>query len=284
MIWTTSRGYMPGTNATLNAMEYYGWSGVDVTILTGGNFLPAQYIGSWPSIRFVDFNSFISRGNDNGWNYRFADIVYALKLFDDGYDVVLLWGGDLCVVDDFREYFGISESLNALVLGTNEHGSHYLDRLGKTWPYGHTWSVPYADVPFFVPRGCRAVLERMLEYNTMDQCSLSRMDGLNYAVRDIGARVHTVPGELWIVNVPYRWRLQEGMNKSLFVAESSTRLKSFHRKYWSAAVCRQYLPGREGATADTSRRNKIIMNRFYNFFNRECRVPWTEGLEVWDGS
>jgi hypothetical protein len=288
MVWTTNIGYMAGTNASLNAMEFYGFKGVDVYVLTAGEFLGKEYKDQWPEINFIDFFTFVPPlppRVDEGWHFVSADIIKAVKLLR-GYEVVLIWGGDLCILDNFTEYFEIAEKLGALVLGTNEHGNNYLRGLPTEWPYRHTWAVPYADIPFFVPRKWISVLELMLDYyyNRENPDGVDRMDGLNYAVRDLGARVHAVPGEFWVVNVPYRLKLIGAGNGSIYVDESSTRLKSFHRKYWSAATCREYLPGGAEPGISISRNNKMLFNRAFNFFNRECRVKWEAGLEVWDGT
>lgn len=287
MAWTSDRGYMPGTNANLNAMELYGgYEKVDKFILMGGSeMLPEEYKAQWPVVKFVnmfDLCKNLSPTGDPNWYYVSADLSFAIDLLKN-YEVVLLWGADLCVMDDFTECFEIAEKLQAMVLGTNEHGSHYVEGLSKQWPYPHTWAVPYADAPFFIPKAWASVLQLMLEYYTLPGAMIDRMDGMNYAIRDLGARVHAVPGELWVVNVPYRNKFELGRNHSLYIAESSTRLRSFHRKYWNSCVCREYLPGSLEPYIGISRRTKMQFNYFYNFFNKECRVKWTEGLEVWDG-
>lgn len=272
---------MPGTNASLNGLETYGFN-ADTFVLTSGDFLAEEYKESWPNVQFINFNAFMRHGKDAGYYFRFADLQFGLELFDR-YDVILFWGGDLCVLDNFMEYFEIAGSLDALVLGTNEHGSNTLASLGKEWPYAHTWSVPYADVPFFVPGSQMKVLKTMLEWSDRPNNKLSRMDMLNYVVRDLKCRVHAVPGELWIQNVPYRYSLKHDGNGVVYIKDSSTRLKSCHRKYWNCSVCRNYLPGGTPPWTEISRSNKRLFNRLYTFFNRECRVSWTEGLEVWDG-
>lgn len=283
MLWTSSRGYMPGTNASLNAMEHYGFKlRPDIYLLEDG-MLPEEYRAQWPGVTFENVYEQAPPGLDNGWYYVYSDVIKAIELLKD-YDVVLLWGGDLCILNDFSVYFELSEKLEAMVLGTNEHGSHYMEDLSPEWPYRHTWSVPYADVPFFVPKKWVTVLEKMIEYTKMPGCEIDRMDGMNYAIRDCDAKVYPVPGELWVQNVPYRYPLVYGRNKTLYISESSTFLYSFHRRYWQAQICREYLPGGKEPWSAISKRNKMIFNHLYNFFNTQCRVTWTESLETWDGN
>ena len=286
MLWTTSRGYMPGTNASLNAMELFGFKDVEVIVLTGGEFLPEEYKAAWPDVKFVDFMKFIvPPTGDYGWGYLYGDIVYAVENLRD-YDAILFWGGDVCVAANFMEYFEICHKLDAMVLGTNEHGSHYLDSqtgMSQQWPYAHTWTVPYADVPFFVSKGTFPVLDLMIEYTKRPDNKLDRMDGMNYAVRDVKAKVVEVPGELWVCNVPYRRMLEMGRNREIFVSQSSSKMKAFHRRYWEADTCRIYLPGGTAESSPISRNNKLLFNKYYHFLNTQCRVKWTESVELWDG-
>lgn len=287
MIWTTDLGYMPGTNASLNAMEKFGFKDLDIIILTGGDFLSDEYKQSWPNVQFVDFMKFINPPTgDYGWGYLYGDVIYTLEHLQD-YDTVLLWGGDVCVCANFMEYFEIAHKLEAMVLGTNEHGSHYLNSstaMSTVWPYAHTWTVPYADVPFFVSKPCYSVLELMIDYTKRPDNVLDRMDGMNYAVRDLGVRVVDVPGEVWVQNVPYRRMLEIGKNHEIFFSQSSTTLKSFHRKYWMSDLCRTYLPGGTPESSPISRNNKLLFNKYYYYMNTQCRVKWEQGLEIWDGN
>jgi len=184
------------------------------------------------------------------------------------------------------DYFDICASTSNVILGTNEHGSHNRNftRLSPDWPYRHTWDVPYADVPWFVPSNNLDHLNTLMSYQDRNGHALSKMDGLNYAVRDTKTKIIEVPGEQWIQNVPYKIRLSEDRKThTIYFCESSTTLNSFHRKYWNASICRSYLPGNDPVSKHISKSNKMLFNRMYNFFNRDCRVKWTENLEVWNG-
>jgi len=280
VIWTTDAGYFPGTNASLNALEFYG-NDVDVYILTWTDFLTDEYKGQWDNVHFNPMDTTKQR-KVNSWYFRFVDIIYALDELFSKYKAVLFWGADVCLTSNIMDYFDICASTSKVILGTNEHGSHDLEKLSKAWPYNHTWDVPYADVPFFVPSGNTDCLKQLVEYQGKGHNKLSRMDGLNYAIRDCNTKVISVPGELWVQNVPYKFLLTE-RNKKIFLHESSTQLCSFHRKYWLSNICRTYLPGSDDRTKYVSKSNKMLFNRMYNFFNRECRVKWTDWLEVWDG-
>jgi len=268
---------MPGTNASLNAFEYFGHE-EDLYVLTWGDFLSDEYKSQFSKVQFLPID--ITRWHEKksaGWYFRFSDILFALEELFDKYEVVLFWEGDSCLVNNIADYFDICQSLDKIIVGTNEHGSHSFNSMSEKWPYVHTWSIPFANLPLFVPKSRKHLLEKMLEYQKMENCKLSRMDGLNYAIRDCGEEVFTVPGELWIQNVPYRITLQRKGDKIIF-HDSSTELCAFHRKYWNKTICRNYLPANE-----ISKANKMLFNQTYNFFNLQCRVKWSEGLEVWNG-
>ena len=42
IVWTTDRGYMPGTNGILNALEHYKFD-IDVYVMTWGTELSKEY-------------------------------------------------------------------------------------------------------------------------------------------------------------------------------------------------------------------------------------------------
>lgn len=282
VIWTTDKGYFPGTNASLNAFEFYG-NDVDIYILTWGNFLSDEYKKQWENVSFVEINR---TDKGSGWHLRFSDILYGLENLFQKYKAVLIWGADVCLVSNIMVYFDICASTSRVILGTNEHGSHdrNFKRLSGNWPYKHTWDVPFADVPWFVPSDNTNHLDVLISYQNRPGHTLSKMDGLNYAIRDSDTNPIEVAGERWIQNVPYKIKLYEDRaTKTIYFDQSSTMLKAFHRKYWNAHICESYLPGSGDRSKQISRSNKMLFNRMYNFFNKDCRVKWTEGLDVWDG-
>lgn len=281
VIWTTDKGYFPGTNASLNALEYYG-NDVDVYILTWKDFLPIEYKTAWSNVKFIEIDQSVYPDRNSGWYFRFMDFDYAIKNLFEKYRAVLFWSADQCFVSNIMQYFEICAS-GITILGTNEHGTHNrnFSRISKDRPYKHTWEVPYTDQPVFVPASDYRLLETVLKHQVQKE-QLSRMDGLNYAVRDLDLNVFEVPGELWIQNAPYKTQLSEH-DKSIYLNGSSTRLCAFHRKYWNTTICHNYLPGNDDRSRQISRSNKMLFNRMYNFFNKDCRVKWTEGIEVWDG-
>lgn len=235
-VWTTTESYMPGTNATLNAMEFYGIKNVDIYILTWTDFLSKDYKKQFKNINFIPIESDGSKPAK--WYLRFADFTFAKRNLKK-YDVILFWGGDVCLVNDISVYFEISSKLKKIIVGTNEHGSHVDFRMmSKDKPYIHTWSVPYTDVPLFIPKKWYGVISKTLEYQK-EGMEISKMDGLNYAIRDLNADVFTVPGELWVFNAPYKIKLLKKEDK-LYFANSSTTLNSFHRRYWASDLCRKY--------------------------------------------
>jgi len=276
VVLSTSKGYMPGTNAFLNAAKYYGMD-VDFYVLMFDDFLPENYKAQWENENV--FFKIMDKTKDRKatWWCRFYDLIYAVKNLFSQYKVILFWGADVCLVNNIQDYFLISDRLNKVIVGTNEHGTQFLNKLSLEWPYKHHWHVPYTDVPLFIPQGRVNLIKKILEYQSRGDCTLSKMDGLNYAIKELKINPFIVPGELWVQNVPYRTELQK-FNDKLFIKGSSTRLNSFHRKYWMNNLCRKYL-----AMNEMSRQNKLIFNQFYNFFNRECYVKWEGGLEIWDG-
>jgi hypothetical protein len=282
VIWTTDKGYYPGTNASLNAFEYYKNS-ADIYVLTWGNFLSDEYKRQWNDVTFIEIETTVYPGRNSGWYFRFMDFDYAVKYLFNKYSAVLFWSADQCFLNNIMQYFYICAN-GFIILGTNEHGTHTrnFNRLSKERPYKHTWDVPYTDQPIFVPSSNHDLIKAVLEQQKNGE-SLSRMDGLNYAVRDLNFDIFEVPGELWIQNVPYKIPLKEH-EKSIYFYGSSTKLNAFHRRYWNKIICNNYLPGTDETSKQISKANKILFNRMYNFFNTECRVKWDEGIDIWTGN
>lgn len=281
LIWTTSYGYMPGTNASLNGLEFYNFSPeIDVYIRYWGDYkdLGEDYLSKWPKVSWSNITGSFSPGRNAYWYLVFDDYNFAVNELSK-YDVVSFWGGDLCILNDFSFYFEMAEKLNQVIIGTNEHtnceGYCQMTPQGQH-PYGHTWTVPYADSPIFVPRDHMGIIKQTIDYQYMPDAKVDRMDGLNYAIRDSGHKPYVIPGNFWIYNVPYWVKLVDG---GRYVYCFNFKMFSFHRKYWSVDYLKNYIRGGN----EIAVHNAKIFNSKYNFFDRNCRVQWLDGLEVWDG-
>lgn len=279
IIWTTNRKYMPGTNGILNALEVYGMD-IDVYVMTMGCDLTEEYMNEWPRATFKDIETFWPVHKPPKWYLLFADVWETMHDLLDKYDVVLIWGADACVVNDITWAFEVAEKMDCVIVGTNEFGAHPNDfsRLDTEWPYRKGWMVPYADLPFFITPSHKNVLTTMLDYHSRPDNVLSHMNALNYSLRDNGTKMLSVPGEMWVFNRPEVVKLRRN-EQYLHYGNSASQLQTFHRKYWMASLCRKY-----HVDTPIARFNKKVFNDMWNFFNRECRVEWTEGLEVWDGT
>ena len=281
VVWNTDKGYFPGTNASLNAWEFYG-NEADIFILTWTDFLTREYKDEWPHVSFSLLDRQLYPKRSAAWYLRFMDFDFALRGLFDSYKAILFWSADQCFVNNVMDFFEIAHKTGRPILGTNEHGSYHRDFRHLTEkPYKHTWNVPYTDQPVFIPSSDVRLIQELMKLQVAP-CEVSRMDGLNYTARSTKTRVIEVPGELWIQNVPHRIPLREH-ERWIFVHDSSTQLYAFHRRYWNQHICHSYLPGNDERTQLVGKQNKLLFNRMYNFFNRDCRVKWTEGLEVWDG-
>jgi hypothetical protein len=286
MIWTTDKGYMPGTNGILNALEFYGFD-IDTYVLTWGDFLSEEYKASWPRTKFIQIDpKWWPVPKAVKWYLRLIDVWYTINNLSS-YDAILIWGADECPLNNFTDHFEIASLTNKIIVGSNEHfGSlePLYSKMTRDWPYAHTWSVPYADIPFFISPKNFDVLEMILTYHSRDENKLSYMDALNYALRDLNKEPFVAPGELWVHNVPFRIPLTSNGRGTVLVKGSSTRMQGFHRKYWNPVLCHKYLPGIKGTQSEvTSRSNKMIFNRTWAWFNTEHRVKWEEGWGLWDG-
>jgi len=269
IIWTTTKSYMPGTNASLNALEFYGFD-VDKYIMTFDD-IGSDYKNNFPDVNFIDIE-FWNGKKSNFWYLVFSDLKYAIDNLFDNYKVVLFWGGDVCIVDNFMDYFEIADKTDRLVLGINEHHGEGPITLPTNQPYKHTWSVPYADVPFFVPVSKRRVVQNILDYQFIENSELSRMDGLNYSIRDEKENVFSVPGHLWVMNSPHWGKVRRSGNNLLLFG---SKMKSFHRKYWIKNYAEKYARGNE-----ISKHNVTVFNHMYRFLNNQ-RVKWAEGIDAW---
>jgi len=271
IIWTTTNSYMPGTNANLNALEFYGFD-VDAYVLY--DEISDDYKAHFPKVNFSQMTVW-SEHRDSYWYCVFSDLKYAVDNLFDNYDVVLFWGGDVCIVDNFMEYFEVAHKLNRIVAGTNEHHGEGPINLPEKQPYTHTWMVPWADIPFFVPSTKRKVIENTLSYQYIKGATVDRMDGLNYAIRDEKENVFGVLGHMWVMNCPYWGKIERSGNNLLLFG---SKMKSFHRKYWSKEYAKNYADGNE-----ISKNNATMFNYMYRFLNNQ-RVKWTEGIDAWQNA
>jgi len=281
IVWTTTRGYMPGTNAILNALEFYNFQNVDVYVMADKDNMPdEEYRKQWSGINFIDLGEAVKAHPNKDWYWYlvFGDLQFALDELFDKYEVVLFWGADICIVNNFESYFELAEKTGQIILGTNEHagdGLTLLDKLPKERPYKHTWDVPFADIPFFIPKNKRHLLSLMFEHQKDEGNEVDRMDGLNYAVRDLKEDIIKAHSPFWICNIP-NWTKVERRGDFLYFA--GNQMYSFHRKYWIKSYCENYMPGEN----EIKEHNIKMFNFMWRFFNNDCRVKWTEGIDVYE--
>jgi hypothetical protein len=276
MIFSTTRGYMPGTNGILNAMEHYGMTHIDVYVIQVNFELDQEYKDQWPNVKFETVDQTMWHEPKNaGWYCRFAPPWRAIQLLDE-YKVVNIHGADVCPLRDQTMYYDMAAKTGQIIVSTNEQGCADYSRMSVQQPYVHTWMIPYADIPCFVTRHQKAVLELVLLLHRRPDCTLSWMDALNYALRDLGQEAIALPGNLWVFNLSSQGKVRREGDKIFY---QDQQMNQFHRKYWIANFCRKYL----APNSPNCGHNHLIFNQMWNFFNRDCRVKWTEGLEEWDG-
>jgi hypothetical protein len=269
---------MPGTNAILNALEFYEFSQTDCYVLLEPHAaLPDAYYRQWPNVHFISIPDY--PGRSLFWHLTFADFYYALENLFDKYEAILFWGADVCIVDNFEFYFKLAVQMNLPILGTNEHQgglTHRWHTLSPHWPYRHTNDLPLADVPMFIPAARRDLIERCCDYQSRPGNVLERMDCIVYAIRDLQSGFHAVPGAYWIFNVPNQGKVQR-WDYGLYFA--GARLHSFHRRYWNVNYLKNYITGFSGPYTE---HNARVFNYMWNLQNRELRVKWLDGLEIYE--
>lgn len=279
IVFSTTRGYMPGTNGFLNALEHYGMADdVDVYVIMVNFDLAQEYKDLWPDVNFEPLDpSFWHESKNAGWYCRLAPPARGIQLLDQ-YDVVMLAGADWCPVSNFTDRFKLVLDTQECLLSTNEQGCASFDRMTPKGehPYGHTWMIPWADIPAIMSKNQKQVLELVLDFHRREDCRLSWMDALNYAIRDFDQKPNVEPGPLWVFNLSSQGKVVRDGDKLYYNEE---RMNGFHRKYWNISMCKKYL----APNSPICQHNHYIFNQMWNFFNRDCRVEWLEGLELWDG-
>lgn len=283
IIWTTTKGYMPGTNGILNALEHYNFK-CDKYVMHLAERQEEQgelddYKKQWSDIKFIDAPRDITKlKKSNYWYCIYSDIHYAFNYMD--YDCILFWSADCLPLCNFEYYFDIATKLDKIVLGWNEHSINFLENLSTKQPYPHTWNVPYTDIPCFVPKSKFKFLENLLKYQAREDCVLNRMDAMNYAVRDMNHEPIAVAGQLWVNNVPYiaNIEIHNHPNGEKHVYTAGAKIHSAHRRYWDNNYIKNYIRGHN----EISHNNAKKFNKLWNYFNTECRVKWTEGLTTYE--
>jgi len=275
-----SEKYAPGVNAILNALEHYNFN-ADMHLYEWGEFLPPEYKMNWPKVSFHSLDSsWWPEMKPAAWYCKHGMAWHAQELLDD-YPVVLIWGADVCPVNNFDEWFEVAEKTEKLIVGMLEYGNqlHDMSGLSLDWPYRAGWSVPWADIPFFVTQKSKNVLSEMFAIQAREGNVLSHMNGMNYAIRDSGVDFLAVPGEWWNFANPTRIKLVRRYGDTIYHMGSTLRLQAFHRAYWDISLCRRYMENSEPC-----RSNKLLLHQMWAWFNTEHRVKWGEGWSVWDGT
>lgn len=269
---SATKGYMPGLNGILNALESYGMRITPIVYSPEGD-ISDTYRSKWPNVRFLPVDNAWVSGKHAKVYIKLAPYRGAMELLDE-FDAVAIWGADVCPVNNFIDYFDISRLLGKVVLGSNELVMTSTEELQEVEPYPHHWRVPYADIPVIVSRCHRNVLERFVDLVCKSSNGLSVMDGLNYAVRDSGAKVFEVPGNLWIhkdTNDPVR--IKNGCVPELYSLHH--RMFSFHNRYWNKENTHKYFVKHENPYRKA---NMKLFNTVWVYFNMQCRVKLEDGV------
>jgi hypothetical protein len=168
---------------------------------------------------------------------------------------------------------------NKIIAGADNPDFITYRAMSNDSPYKHTMSIPFRDIPLFIPKEHADILSYELELQAKKISKLSPMCSLNYAFRDLNKEVIPVAGKLWsFVRAGSKKLTMENVNGEIKLFADQDRLYSFHGRYWKLGWCHGYV--KKGT--EQYRDNAKVLNDVYNILNKERRVKLPNMVEVFD--
>lgn len=295
-ICTADARMLPGVNAMLNAMKYYGDDDIEFHLLYWPSHLTEDYVnmidksGHFPNFRAIDVTTMImpyDHGMKAVYYLKFYRTLYASQLTD--YDAVAFFDADRFITDTIKEYFDIAvESGKILMPDYRFRREHIYDGFYDQYPIQGTNGCPFdPSATFFVPSIWGKYFETIhrLGRNIVKR---SEMPTVNYMLitDKLLEEVIGLPTRLFNLRKWHSFHIDWGKDESgkyaMQVYETNERMVTIHGRWWftgtlvKKAAKEETLKKKPVLAVHNHAMNQII--KVMDYFNFECwtQIDWQE--------
>ena len=274
---TSNKTYLPSLNAMLNAMEYYGYEGLDVHIIHDEDI--ADYLAEIREdysfkILPVPLAGLTKPGHSLPHNLVYAKYKHAWDIRDD-YEAIMHIDCDCLILDNFMKYFEVAGLTDIIPCAQFPHTTVTIDDYGQREAEWIHVNTPLANFPiFYNPKWHASVMKTIWEMQpneqtTSDPSKNHEMYFFNKALYESGRmeRILELPGNLWVTDAfMNHTKLNELIvagKKTLFNA-TMDRIQVIHNKFWKEGIVEGELA--RSSNPELTRDNINKMLGMYDFF------------------
>lgn len=294
LILTSNIAYLPGINAILNGLDYYGNEDLDVHILFHGI---ESYIEKVKEKFTFKINPYpvaelFEEGRSNYFNFKYCKYKY-IELIKDKYSSVCHLDADCLILDNIMKYFVIASKTDLILCGQ----------------YPHTWrtiecyfekdlkeedidiiicSYPLANFPvFYNPKTHMDLMKRCWDTrpakDNEDRRRNRELYTFNKALYEMKKLEYVLPlpGNLWISDSGIidgnDLRETSIAGKRYFYTALNHRIHNIHNKWWKMGAAEGEIKQRGNNPIVVENIKKI--QKMLRLFNYEWKVNLKD---VWD--
>jgi len=247
---TSTGGLLPGVNAFLNGLDYYG-NTVDFHLI--GDEHVQQYVeDNKEALKQTTINLFFKSLYDlrkkwkfpptkkSGWQVRFFRYRWAQEIKND-YDAILVVDADMVCLNNIMDKFKEAAE-TGLILQPNNPVGYTIERVRELGigPIRGASSPPFHNMPLFLDaKKWNFLLDKLwhwgIEEPFGDMATLFRTEFRENVID----KVKLLPNELWLQEIFYKDMLKRiERNGKIYLSTSDNQeLRTLHKRWWLADLC-----------------------------------------------
>jgi hypothetical protein len=281
--------YLPGLNALLNSLDYYG-NVIDVWVIDFG--LPEEYKQKALAADFcynLNFYSYteIVKGDyclepnrPSGFYYCVFSPYTLYARLKDKYDAVAFLGSDILVLNNIMPWFEIAAKTDFIVSAGNPYTFVQPDGIKKDHMYesGLIDVSPVSDTPLIMnPKIHFDVIVETLNWGKKTDENLKAVNTALYYTKKMD-KVLLMDSQLWTCGLFYLFRSQRsiGIDGKIILFHNNERVHAIHKKYWTDAIIYSAMydkvPGTWGYECTLN--NTRNWSDLFRFFNTNHKVKF----------
>jgi hypothetical protein len=285
VVMTASYDLLPGVNAVLNGLAYYG-NKADAYILTWGEEWTSYIDGAkkaFPFATFIDLPDYVKQrdGKVND-SVQFYTCVYRYVFGSDlaDYDAVYIPDADFMILNDLTPYFEMTALGDRILCANHVCGDNHDCCTEEVYDICN--APLQSATTFFNPKKF-AWLIKQIEFYCKEH-RVAEMVGLNYAIIHGGHmkdKVFLLPDVLWLQiklgDMPLLRK--DACGKRWLCLANGERLNALHGRWWYGFNMEKFSLEKDSPDW-SSHKNWTFRHvwEMYHFLNTQCRhnIPWRE--------
>jgi len=284
LIVTANKEFLPGLNALLNSLDYYG-NTPDVHILYNSDL--CSYVHAIRGRFNFRIHPFAIKGlsdpeKEDFFNYTYTRYKY-VEIIKENYDVISHFDADTVILNNIMPYYEIAAKTTLFVVPAST--------LCQFPPEEFTDEALAKEIPFFNhpcfynPHLYAGAIQRIWDIG-QERYKVDRENDTISFNRTlfrggILKNLLVLPGNLWLgsntISRENFYRKSAGDKFYIHTTENH-RIQSFHGKYWQPDYLEKHSKALEKwpEKLDRLTNNVTLFRRIISFFNDDCKIKLWE--------